>query len=123
MRCGSTFGIKELCEGPKPNKQGFIRTRIKCLEQVRVASPELPIALEAQWGRLMKAYAQECSKTYKDSTGTMFFKKIQLVIAELGVHYSNHLEVKKLTPKQRHTWMHIKRSLMTSSPFEISSSA
>ena len=103
MSCGSTFGTKELGEGPKPNKPGSIKARIECLEQVRVASPELPIALEAQWGRRMKAYAQECSKVYKDSTGTMFLKKIQLVIAELGVHYSNRLEVKEPPPELRHT--------------------
>ena len=48
----------------------------------------------------MEAYAQECSKVFKHSAGTMFLKKIQLVIAELGVHYSTHVEVKeKLTPQ------------------------
>ena len=99
MKCGSAFGIKEFGEGPKPNEPGFINKRIKCLEQARVASLELPIALEAQWERLKQAYAQECPKRYKNSTGTLFLKKIQLLIVERGVHYLNHLEVKeKLTP-------------------------
>ena len=100
MRCGSTFVIKGLGEGKYPNKPGFIKTCIKCLEQVRVASLELPLVLENAWGRYSKAYAHECTKTYKHSTGTMFLKKINMVIAELGVHYTNHKEVKeKLTPQ------------------------
>ena len=65
-----------------------------------MASPELPLVLESGWDRYSKAYAQECSRTYKHSTGTKFLKKIQMVIAELGVHYTNHNEVKeKLTPQ------------------------
>ena len=98
MRCGSTFVIKELGEGKHPNKPGFIKTRIKCLEQLRIGSPTLPLALESEWSRYSKAYAQECSRVFKDSTGTMFLKKINMVIVELGVHYTNHKEVKeKLT--------------------------
>ena len=56
--------------------------------------------MESAWDRYSKAYAQECSRTYKHSTGTKFLKKIQMVIVELGVHYTNHKEVKeKLTPE------------------------
>ena len=100
LRCGSTFGIKELGDGTAPNKPGFIKTRIKCLEQVRVASPELPLVLGNAWDQYSEAYAHECSKTYKHSTGTKFFKKSKMVIAELGVQYHNHKEVKeKLTPQ------------------------
>ena len=87
--------IKELGEGKHPNTPGFIKTRIKCLEQVRTASPNLPLVLESEWSRYSKAYAQECSRVYKDSTGTMFLKKINMVIVELGVHYVNHEEVNK----------------------------
>ena len=85
--------IKELGEGKHPNKPGFIKTRIKCLEQVRTGSPNLPLALESEWSRYSKAYAQECSRVYKDSTGTMFLNKINLVVAELGVHYQEQVRV------------------------------
>ena len=84
MGCGSTFVIKELGEGKYPNKPGFIKTRIKCLEQLRIGSPTLPLALESEWSRYSKAYAQECCRVFKDSTGTMFLKKVNMVIAELG---------------------------------------
>ena len=100
LRCGGDFGLKELGEGPRPHRPTFIKARLKCLEQIRMASPVLPVSVEATWERVSKAYAQECSNTYKFSTGTKFFQKVQMVIAELGVHYLNHKEVKeKLTPQ------------------------
>ena len=76
MRCGSTFGIKELGEGPKHRHKGFIAKRIKCLDQVRLKSPPLPLSVEAHWERRKLAYARECCYTYRETTGSQFLKTI-----------------------------------------------
>ena len=100
LKCGGSFDLYQLGEGEKPNKPKCIKARIKCLDQVRVASPPPSIALEDTWERVSRAFAQECSRTYSKSTGTRFFPKVQMVIAEFGVQYLNHKEVKEnLTPQ------------------------
>ena len=100
LKCGGSFDLKDLGEGEKTNKPQFIKARMKCLEQLKAASPPLSISLLASWNRVSKAYAQECSRTYLKSTGTKFFQKVQMVIAELGVHDANHEQVKQnLTPQ------------------------
>ena len=100
LKCGGSFDLNELGEGDKPNKPKCIKARLKCLEQLKVASPPLSTSLLASWGRVSKAYAQECPRKCLKSTGSKFFQKAQMVIAELGVHYANHEKVKQgLTPQ------------------------
>ena len=104
LKCGSTYGVKELGEGPKyKNKNtGFVTKRLRCLEQVRLRSPPLPLTVEAHWQRRKECFARECCFWYKETTGSQFLKKINLVIVELGVHYDGHLAVKEqLSPQDK----------------------
>ena len=51
------------------------------------------------------AFAKECSRDWKVSTGTKFLQKVNLLIASLGIHYHGHEDVKaKLTP-QASAWL------------------
>ena len=67
--------------------RGFVAERIKCLDQVHLRSPPLPLAVEAHWEQRKLAFANNCCFWYKDATGTTFLNLINLLIAELGVHY------------------------------------
>ena len=104
LKCGSTYTIKELGEGPKyrNRKNGFVTKRIKCIDQVRLKSPPLPLSVEAHWERRKLAYARECCFTYRETTGSQFLKRINLLIAELGVHYDGCLAVKEqISPQDK----------------------
>ena len=63
-------------------------------------SPPLPLSVEAHWEQRTLAFANSCCFWYKDATGTKFLNLINLLIAELGVHYEGRLVVKvKLCPE------------------------
>ena len=95
MKCGSTFGPKELGEGPKHRNRSFLNKRIECLDRVRLRSPPLPLAMEAQWERRKLAFARGCCFWYKDSTGAKVLKQISMLIVELGEHNDGRLTVKE----------------------------
>ena len=87
-------------DGLKYWARGFVRERIKCLDQVHLRAPRLPLSVEAHWERRKRAFANNCCFWYKDATGTKFLNLINLLIAELGVHYEGHQVVKaKLCPE------------------------
>ena len=45
------------------------------------------------------AYCKRCPETYKLTAGSQFLSKINLVVAELGVHYQEQVRVQaKLSP-------------------------
>ena len=97
--------LHELGEGKKFEQSHFTTTRAKCLYQVYLRSPPLPLAVENVWEHHKWAFAKRCSEYWKVSTGTKFLKQINLLIAELGVHYEGHESVKaKLRPQDK-AWL------------------
>ena len=105
MRCGSTYTLQELGEGTKYEKSYFATTRAKCLYQVYLRSPPLPLAVENVWESHKWAFAKRCCFDWKVSTGSKFLNKVNLLIAQLGVHYDGHEAVKaKLRPQDK-TWL------------------
>ena len=94
MRCGSTYTLQELGEGKKYEKSYFATTRAKCLYQVYLRCPKLPLLVENVWESHRWAFAKRCQERWKFNTGTRFLQKINLLIATLGVHYHGHAEVK-----------------------------
>ena len=105
MKCGSTYTLHELGDGPKFAKSYFATARAKCLDQVFLRCPKLPLALESSWLSHKWAFAKRCPDYWGVNTGTRFLQKVNLLIATLGVHYHGHADVKaKLTP-QCVTWL------------------
>ena len=87
-------------DGLKYRSRSFVRERIKCLDQVHLRVPRLPLSVEAHWEQRKLAFANNCCFWYKGATGTKFLNLINLLIAELGVHYEGRLAVKeKLCPE------------------------
>ena len=105
MKCGSTYTLQELGEGPKHAKQHYATARAKCLQQVWLRAPKLPLPLQNNWHAYKLAFAKECYKTWKVSTGTKFLQKVNLLIAELGIHYHGHAEVKAKLTTQTKAWI------------------
>ena len=107
MRCGSTYTLQELGEGPKNDKSYYATARAKCLQQVWLRAPKLPLPVENNWLAYKFAFAKECNRFWGVSTGTKFLQKVNLLIASLGIHYHGHEEVKaKLTPQAK-AWLAI----------------
>ena len=105
MKCGSTYTLKELGEGPKNDKSNYATTRAKCLHQVWLRAPKLPMPVENNWLAYKEAFAKECHKDWKVLTATRFMQKINFLIASLGKHYHGHEDVKaKLTPQSK-AWL------------------
>lgn len=100
MRCGNTYTLHELGDGTKFVQKYVATTRAKCLTQVYLRSPQLPLTLETVWESHKWAFAKRCSGVWKERTGTMFLNKMIMLIAELGTHYEGHEAVKaKLRPQ------------------------
>jgi hypothetical protein len=100
MRCGSTYTLHELGDGPKFEKPYFATARAKCLDQVFLRCPKLPMGLDNCWTSHKWAFCKLCSEWWGVNTGTKFLQKVNLLIATLGVHYHGHADVKaKLTPQ------------------------
>ena len=105
MKCGSTYTLKDLGGGQKESTGNYARTRAKCLHQAWLRAPKLPLPIENNWLAYKEAFAKECHRDWKASTGTRFMQKINLLIASLGIHYHGHADVKaKLTP-QASKWL------------------
>ena len=94
MKCGSTFTLHELGNGPNYNQAKFERARLKCLEQVYLRAPKLPVLAQSVYVAHTQAFALLCKRDWKQLTGQRFLQKINLLIATLGVHYHGHAEVK-----------------------------
>ena len=69
------------------------KKRVECLERISMQCPKLPYALQVHWERRKLAYCKLCPETYKVTTGSKFLAKINLVVAELGVHYKEQVRV------------------------------
>ena len=105
MKCGSTFTLHELGDGAKHAQPGFRIQRTKCLNQVFLRAPKLPLPLEVLWPSYRDAFCGQCSVWWLHNTGTRFLQRVNLLIATLGVHYHGHADVKaKLTP-QVQAWL------------------
>ena len=105
MKCGSTYTLQELGDGPKHALPKHAATRAKCLHQVWLRAPKLPYPVENNWIAHKLAFAKECHKVWRGSSGTKFMEKVNLLIASLGIHYHGHEDVKaKLTPQCK-TWL------------------
>ena len=105
MKCGSSYTLQELGEGPKYAQSHYATARAKCLHQVWLRAPKLPLPVENNWIAHKHAFAKECQRDWKVSTGTKFMQKVNLLIASLGIHYHGHEDVKaKLTP-QASAWV------------------
>ena len=105
MKCGSTYTLHELGNGPKYKQAKFARARLKCLQQVHLRSPNLPVLAESVWEAHTQAFARLCQNDWKQLTGQRFLNKINLLIATLGVHYHGHEDVKaKQTPSVK-AWL------------------
>ena len=99
MRCGSTYTLHELGDGDQFDQSRFATARAKCLHQVWLRCPTLPLPLENNWEVHKLAFAKRCCLWWNENTGDRFLQKINLLIATLGVHYHGHADVKaKLTP-------------------------
>jgi len=105
MRCGSTYTLHELGDGPKFDRSYFATARAKCLYQVYLRCPTLPLALESSWEGHKWAFAKRCSEYWKKNTGARFLQKVNLLIATLGVHYEEHADVKAKLPPQVLKWL------------------
>jgi hypothetical protein len=107
MKCGSTFTLQELGEGKSFAQPQHATARAKCLQQVYLRAPELPLPLENNWLAFKYAFAKECQRNWRVNTGTRFLQKVNLLIASLGVHYHGHADVKaKLTPQVK-AWLKV----------------
>ena len=107
MKCGSTYTLQELGEGPKHDNSCCTTARAKCFHQVWLRAPKLPLPVENNWLAHKIAFAKECNRDWGTSTGTKFMQKVNLLIASLGIHYHGHEEVKaKLTPQTK-AWLAI----------------
>ena len=105
MKCGSTYTLHELGNGPKYAQSHFAAARAKCLYQVYLRCPKLPLLVENVWESHRWAFAKRCQESWKHLTGTRFLQKINLLIATLGVHYHGHEDVKaKQTPSVK-AWL------------------
>ena len=99
MKCGSIYTPDQLGNGKKFEAPKFVTAHAKCLHQVWLRCPTLPLPLENNWEVHKMAFAKRCSMWWKDNTGDRFLQKINLLIATLGVHYHGHADVNaKLTP-------------------------
>ena len=72
----------------------------------------MPLAVENVWESHKWAFAKRCSAGWKVSTGTKFQKQVNLLIAELGVHYEGHAAVKEKLRPQDKAWLeeHVKKT-------------
>ena len=105
MKCGSTYTLQELGEGPKYAQSHYATARAKCLHQVWLRAPKLPLPVENLWISHKYGFAKACSEVWKVQTGTKFMQKVNLLIATLGIHYHGHEDVKaKLTPQSK-AWL------------------
>jgi hypothetical protein len=107
MKCAATYTLQQLGEGPKFEKPCYVKARAKCLQQVYLRAPKLTLPLENNWVAYKWAFAKECSKSWKVSTGTRFLRKVNLLIASLGIHYHGHEDVKKKLTPQAKAWLAI----------------
>ena len=99
MKCGSTYTPDQLGNGKKFEAPKFVIAQAKCLHQVWLRCPTLPLPLENNWEVHKMAFAKRCCLWWSENTGDRFLQKINLLIATLGVHYHGHADVKaKLTP-------------------------
>ena len=83
----------ELGEGPKYMRKSSYKKRVECLERISMQCPKLPYALQVHLERRKLAYCKMCPEAYKRTTGSQFLSKINLVVAELGVHYQEQVRV------------------------------
>ena len=105
MKCGSNFTLNQLGNGSEHAKPCFATHRAKCLQEVWYRAPQLPLPAENNWIAYKFAFAKECSRVWKEKTGTKFSQKINLLIASLGIHYHGHEDVKaKLSPQSK-AWL------------------
>jgi hypothetical protein len=105
MKCGSTFTLHELGDGNKNTQNKFSKTRIKCLDQVYLRCPKLPLPLEALWPSHRDAFCTMCPEWWGVSTGTRFLQKVNMLIANLGVHYHGHADVKAKQTLMVSAWL------------------
>ena len=105
MKCGNSYTPQELGDGPTYAQSHYATARAKRLHQVWLRAPKLPLPVENNWIAHKHAFAKECQRDWKVSTGTKFMQKVNLLIASLGIHYHGHEEVKaKLTPQTK-AWL------------------
>ena len=105
MKCGSTYTLHQLGNGPKFSQAQSQTARRKCLRQVYLRCPTLPVLAESVWEANRQAFAKLCQNDWKQLTGQRFLNKINLLIATLGVHYHGHEDEKaKLTPSVK-AWL------------------
>ena len=65
MRCGSTYTPDQLGNGDKFDAPKFVTARAKCLHQVWLRCPTLPLALETNWEVHKLAFAKRCCVFWK----------------------------------------------------------
>ena len=75
MKCGSTYTLQELGNGPKYALPKYAATRAKCLHQVYLRAPKLPCPVENVWIAHKLAFAKECSNVWRNSSGTKVYGK------------------------------------------------
>ena len=107
MKCGSTYTLQQLGDGPKHNTPCYAAERAKCLHQVWLRAPKLPLPVENNWLAYKFAFAKECNRVWGGSTGTKFLQTINFLIASLGIHYHGHEEVKAKLAPQAKAWLAI----------------
>ena len=80
-----TFSVAS-CQDPKA---GW-KNRRDCLERLKLRSPALAFAAEAQWTVCRDAYAKRYPKVVKSKIGfgAIFIKEINAVLEKLGCHYA-----------------------------------
>ena len=79
-----------------------MKNRLECLHRVYLCSPELPLPLFAAWKDRKLAFCKRCPDYWGHATGSKFQQKVNLLIGELGIHFTRHEEVKEnLTPQDK----------------------